>query len=208
MKPLLFTFLACLGLLLPAAAQTPAPKPKPPVETKLTSHDIRVLPFAQEHRDVKFKATSREFPSELTVTTSDKIHFYGKRRSDAAPMARGKPTGHIGQVALMPPGDRQGSLVLKKAFGTTMYFAVLELPDDTLSSKQMELKEGKTYSWSVKSENGTTTLRVASADGIEMAVNHAPSDKVLGVGFAGTVRNQGNEIDMTITYDQGKDPKP
>jgi len=188
-------FLAFLsGFALPASAQAPA------AAAKLTSRDIRVQPFAQEHKDTKFKANAREIPSEFVVTTTDKIRLYGKRRTDGAPSVRGQPTGHLGQLVLMPTGNRNGTLSLKKEFGLIHFFAVLELPDDALNSKPIELKEGKSYTWSVKSENGLTTLRIAGADGAEIASNSAPTDKVLGVGFAATARNKGNEIDLTIAY--------
>jgi hypothetical protein len=192
MKASLQFFLVTAVFTLPASAQAPIPK--------LSPRDIRVLPFAQEHKDTKFKSNTRELPSEFIVTTTDKIRFYGKRRTDGAPNVRGQPTGHLGQLALVPPGNRSGTLSLKKAFGLIHFFAVLELPDDTLDSKAIELKEGKNYTWSVKSENGLTTFLIVGADGAQIASNSAPADKVLGIGFAATARNRGNEIDMTITY--------
>lgn len=97
------------------------------------------------------------------------------------------------------PHHRQ--IFVKKDFGSTLFFSVIELPDDSLNSTQISLKEGKTYTWSVKSENGLTTLRVTGHDGVEISSTSAQTDKILGVGFAATVRNKGNEIDMTITYE-------
>ena len=190
---ILFAFVAAF-FTLSASAQAPAAAPR------LTPRDIRVHPFAQEHKDTKFKSNTREIPSELIVTTTGKIRFYGKRGIDGAPTVRGQPTGHLGQLALMPPGDRNGTLFLKKAFGLLHFFAVIELADDALNSKKIELKEGKNYTWSVTSDNGLTTLRIVGADGAEVASNSGPADKVLGVGFAATARNKGNEIDMTISY--------
>ena len=177
-----------------------APAQAPATPAKLTARDIRVQPFAQEHKEIKFKSNTRELPSEFIVTTGDKIHFYGKRRTDGAPSVRGQPTGHLGQLVLLPKGDRSGTLSLKKAFGLIHFFAVLELPGDALNSKPIELKEGQSYTWNIKSENGQTTLHILGADGSEIASNSAPADKVQGVGFAATARNKGNEIDMTITY--------
>jgi hypothetical protein len=54
----------------------------------------------------------------------------------------------------------------------------------------------------VKSENGRTILRVVDGNGVEIGSNAAETDKVLGVGFAATVRTQGNEVDLTMTYDK------
>ena len=193
-------FFATLFLFI-ASFCTPTASPQVPTGApKLTSRDIRVLPFTQEHKTTKFKPNTRELPSEFIVTTTDKIRFSGKRRTEGTPTVRGQPTGHLGQVALLPPGDRSGTLSLKKKFGLIIFDAVLELPDDTLNSKQIELKEGMNYTWSVKVGNGLTTFRILGTDGAEIVSSSAPADKVLGVGFAATARNKGNEIDMTITY--------
>lgn len=192
MKSLTIHLLAIAIFVIPALAQAPA---------KLNSRDIHVHPFAEEHRTIKFKANAGELPKEFTVTTTDKIRFYGKKRTDGAPSVRGKPVGHLGQVILLPPGDRKGTISLKKAFGLARFFAVIELPDDTLDSKEITLKEGNSYGWTAMAGNGVTTLRILAADGSEVASISGPSDKVRGLGFAGTVRNKGNEIDMTITYE-------
>ena len=192
MKSLTLHLLATVIFAIPALAQAPA---------KLTARDIHVHPFAEEHRTIKFKSNSGELPREFTVTTTDKIRIYGKKRADGAPSVRGKPTGHLGQVILLPPGDRKGTISLKKAFGLARFFAVVELPDDTLDCKEITLQEGKSYGWTATGGNGVTTLRILAADGSEVASISGPTDKVRGFGFAGTVRNKGNEIDMTITYE-------
>ena len=192
MKSLTLPLLALVLVASPTLAQAPA---------KLTARDIRVHPFAEEHRTIKFKVNSGEVPREFTVTTTDKIRFYGKKRTEGAPSVRGKPVGHLGQLILLPPGERKGIISLKKAFGLTRFFAVIELPDDTLDSKEVPLKEGKSYGWTATSANGVTTLRILAADGSELASTSGPTDKVRGLGFAGTARNKGNEIDMTITYE-------
>ena len=185
------TLLALVLLALPTSAQTPA---------KLTARDIHVHPFAEEHRETKFKSNGSVLPHDLTVTTTEKIHFYGKKRTKGAPTILGKPTGHLGQLVLLPPGNRKGTISLKKAFGLIRFFAVLELPDDTLDSKDMTLKEGKSYTWSAQTENSRTTLRILAEDGTEICSANGPTDKVRGFGFAITARNEGNEVDMTVTY--------
>ncbi len=190
MKTLLLPLAAIALSAMSAQAQAPA---------KLTPRDIHVHPFAEEHRTIKFKSNSSEIPREFTVATTDKIRFYGKKKTDGAPSVRGKPLGHLGQLVLLPPGDRKGTISLKKAFGLTRFFAVLELPDDTLDTKESALKEGKNYDWTTKAESGHTTLRILAADGSEVAAISGATDKVRSFGFAATARNKGNEIDMTIT---------
>jgi len=192
MKSLTLKLLALVLAAGPALAQAPA---------KLTPRNIHTHPFAEEHRTIKFKSNSAELPREFTVTTTDKIRFYGKKRTDGAPSVRGKPVGHLGQLILLPPGDRKGTISLKKAFGLVRFFAVTELPDDTLDTKETPLKEGKNYEWTVKTEGDRTTLRILAADGSEVASISGGTDKVRSVGFAATARNKGNEIDMTITYE-------
>jgi len=192
MKPLTLQLLALVLSAVPALAQAPV---------KLTPRDIHVHPFVEEHRAIKFKSNSGEVPREFTVTTTDKIRIYGRKRTDGAPSVRGKPAGHLGQLVLLPPGDRKGTLSVKKAFGLTRFFTVIELPDDTLDTKEVPLKEGKDYAWTAKAENGRTTLRILAADGSEVASSNGPTDKVRGFGFAVTARHKGNDIDLTVTYE-------
>ena len=167
----------------------------------LTAKDFRVLPFAEEHKEIEFKATDRQIPNELIVTTGDHVHFYGKKRGRVVDVL-GKPTGHVGKLVLLPPGDRSGTLTLKKAFGTAFFFTSVEIPGNALDSKRVELKEGNTYTWSIKTEGPNTIVRVLASDNAEISSQSVPKDKVLGVGFAGTVRNEGNEIDMTINFNR------
>ena len=188
----MLSLLALVLFAVPTRAQAPA---------KLMGRDIHVHPFAEEHKAIKFKSNTTELPREFTVTTTDKIRFYGKKRTGGAPSVRGKPVGHVGQLVLLPPGDRKGTITVKKAFGLIRFFAVVELPDDALDTKEALLKEGKDYAWTTKAENGRTTLRILAADGSEIASISGPSDKVRSFGFAATARNQGNEIDMTVTYE-------
>jgi hypothetical protein len=164
MKSIIAAICAAALLAGPVWAQAPAAPKATPV-AKLTARDIRALPFAREHKSVKFKPGTRELPDELTVSRTDHIRIWGKRKNDAAPVVRGVITGFIGQLALLPPGDRKGTLFLKKDFGGTEYFATLELSDDTLDSNQIKIKEGKTYPWTIKAEGGRTTLRVLDSDG-------------------------------------------
>ena len=185
------TLLAIILFASPTFAQAPA---------KLTARDIHVHPFAEEHRGTKFKSNSSVLPHDLTVTTTDKIHFYGKKRTKGSPTIQGKPTGHLGQLVLLPPGNWKGTISVKKAFGLIRFFAVLELPDDTLDCKDTTLKEGKSYTWSVQTENGRTTLRILADDGNEVSSINGPTDKVRGFGLAVTARNEGNEVDVTVTY--------
>src|SRR3954464_15145127 len=90
---------SAVGLVAQVAKSTPV--------AKLTARDIRGLPFAREQGSVKFKPGTRELPDELTVSRTDHIRIWGKRKSDAAPQVRGITTGFIGQVALLPAGDRK-----------------------------------------------------------------------------------------------------
>ena len=96
---------------------------------------------------------------------------------------------------------RAGGLVAKVASmeDVTYYFAVLELDDDTLDTKWLTLAANKPCQWSVKSEGGQTTLKIVSG-ATEVASLSAATEKVKGYGFAATVREKGNEADLTVTF--------
>jgi hypothetical protein len=202
MKTLYFSALVLFGSLAVSWSQTSpfSSKAGTPAPT-LTARDIHVYPFAEEHKDIKFKPTDRGIPNELIVTVTDHIHFYGKKRGHVVDLL-GVPTGHVGKIVILPPGDRSGTLTLKKSFGTTLFFNCFEVAGDKLRSQEMKLTEGNTYNWSVKNEGENTVLRIVGPDNKEVISHTIESAKVLGVGFAGTVRNEGNELDMTITFDR------
>ena len=199
-----FPFLALMTHLAWSQVPTPTkPTPAAPRPPVLTSRDIRVLPFAREWKERIFKRNDREMPDELRVSvTADRIRISGKKKAGDTPRVGEKSVGNVGKLVLLPPGDRSGTLTAK--FPTTedvrYYFLVLELADGTLDSKDMKLAADTNYEWSARTDAGQTTLRVAVAGGTEVASSSAPSDAVKGVGFASTVRSQGNEVDVSITF--------
>jgi hypothetical protein len=142
-------------------------------------------------------------PDELRVAVvGDRIHISGKKKTGGTPRVGEKSVGHVGKLVLLPAGDRSGTLTAK--FPTVedarYYFLVLELADGSLDSKDVKLTADTNYEWSARTEAGQTILRVAAAGGAEVAASSAPSATVKGVGFASTVRSQGNEVDLTITF--------
>jgi hypothetical protein len=200
MKILVLCSFLLMSLLDCAWAQTSSlPNRNTTPGAALTSKDIHVYPFAQEHKDMLFKPTDRSIPNELIVTVTDHIHVYGKKKSHVVQVL-GVPTGHVGKLVILPPGDRSGTLTIKKSFGTTLFFNCFELAGDKLDSQEMKLSEGVAYHWSVKNDGTHTAFRMTSPDNKEIA-HTIDSANVLGIGFAGTVRNEGNEIDLAITFD-------
>lgn len=198
-NPLSTGLLAGSALIAAALAQTAAPpaKPTPPAQ-RLTAKEIRVLPFCREFKEVKFKPNDREVPDELRVTVSPgSIHLYGRKKDNTAKI-RGRNSGHLGKVVLLPPAARAGTLTVKAptADEVTFYFAVLELAE-TLETKPIKLATGKTYDWAIESKDGETTLRVAEGR-VDLAVLRAGESQVRGAGFAATVRAKGNEADLSI----------
>ena len=183
-------------------AQAPvAPAKSPASPAKLTSKDFRVLPFCREFEHQKFKANDREMPDELRVTTSDRIHLYGKKRGDTVRVT-GREIGHAGKVVLLPAVPRSGTLTVNvpTVEEVTHYFAVIEMADESLETKSLKLVKGKKYLWSLKAEGGQTAFRIM-ADGVEVASLTGGTDSVKGFGFAATVRAKGNEADATVTFD-------
>jgi hypothetical protein len=182
-------------------AQSPAPPAKPTTPLPpITAKDVRAVPFCRE-LDTQDLSGKRGFPDELrVVTTSNKIHLYGKKREEGKFVVDGRPILHSGKLALLAPSDRTGKLSIKvpSAEDVTYYFAVLQFADGTLDAKRLKADLNKTYDWSVKTEAGQTTLRVLDGQTEVVAVK-APGEKVKGVGFASTVRWKGNESDLTFT---------
>lgn len=200
MKTPLLLILISTSLAGSAYSQAPAAKPATPVP-KLTAKDIRELPFSREFKETVFKANSRDTGDELRVTMAGGLHIYGKKRGETVEF-QGRKVGHIGKVALMPVGARSGKLTVKvpPAEEVTYYYAVLETPAGVLDTKPMKLAVGKTYLWSIKTEEGLTIFRVL--DGVaEVARLSGAEADVKGFGFAATVRSKGNEADLLATFD-------
>jgi hypothetical protein len=193
-------FLTLLAAVSPCGAQLPGPAGN--TSGRPSQKDIHVYRFSREFAEQKFDFNDVEMPDELRVTTTDKIHIVGKKREQKTQRVKGRLTGHIGKLALVTVGERTGKVMVKipPAQDVTYYFASLELTDDTLQTKIIELDAKKIYAWSVHSQNGQTTFRIVDG-ATEVMQLAAPSDKVKGFGFAATVRNSGNEADLSMTFD-------
>lgn len=182
---------ACSSLL----AQSPASKLPPP-------KDVQVVPFTREHKNVLFKPNDREMPDELRVTTTGQIRITGKKKVSPCPQVRGKPACHNGKLVLIPPGDRTGKLSVKQPSSNDLlyHFACVQLPAETLDTKEIDLKVGVEYTWEVKTTGDSTTFTVRDKANVLAALT-TTKDKFLGFGIAATVRYKGNEADLTMTFD-------
>ena len=106
----------------------------------------------------------------------------------------------MGKVALIPPTDRTGKLVVKaKPQEKGNYFITIEF-EDKLQTMEFKPKRGQVYNWLVKSENGNTTFKVTEGQA-EVAAITAPTAQVKGVGFAATARFTENEVDLDVSFD-------
>ena len=159
---ILFTFTASPAVV----AQLPGAKAPPP-PAKLTAKEVRGLPFCREFKEMIFKANSREIADELRVTMAAGVRISGKKRAEGGRFG-GKPVGHVGKVALMPVGARAGKLIAKvpSSEDVTYYYAMLEKADGKLDTKFLELLPAKAYTWSLKTEDGGTTLVVLRGRGV------------------------------------------
>jgi len=200
MKRMLFTLALWPLWASPAPAQLPGPGKAPASLPKLTAKDIRVLPFLREFWEVKFKPNDREAPDELRVTTTPtQVHLYGSKRGDKTVRIRERTSGHTGKVFLLPPASRAGKLTVKLPSSEEVryYYAVLEKAD-ALDSKPVKLEVGKVYAWSIKAEEGRTTLRLTEG-ATEVVSLSGLSEEVKGAGFAATVREKDHEADLMLT---------
>ncbi|HBJ87017.1 MAG TPA: hypothetical protein DDZ88_24795 [Verrucomicrobiales bacterium] len=175
-------------------AQNSKPVPKP------TPSEVRVLPFCGTKKDLKIDPKTKGIFNELSVTKSGRIRIYGTKQDDSGRI-NGEVVYHNGKIALIPTDDRTGKLVAKLGSQQSVrrYFVALEM-EDKLQTEEVTLKEGEIYNWSVKSENGNTTLKITTGQA-EVAMITAPTAQVKGVGFAATLRFTKNKADLEVEFD-------
>lgn len=178
-----------------AGKKTPAPK--------ITPKDVRDLPFCATEKTKKLNPKQKDMFDELRVTTSDRLRIHGKKQKDSGKID-GKAVFHNGKVALFPPLERSGNLTSKYAATEDVrrHFAVLET-GESLVVKELKLAEAVPYVWSITQTGGNTLLKVMQDGQTEVTVS-APSAQVTGAGFAATARWTGNEVDLSVTFDEPK----
>ena len=190
--------LAAIPVGSPARAQnSPVKEPGPP--PPITPKDVRVLPYSREHEKPSLDG-KRGYPDELrVVTTANKIHLYGTKRAQKETW-EGRLICHCGKLALLAPVPRKGKVSVKvpPADDVTYYYAVLEMTDGALESKELKVEPRKDYSWAFSTEAGESTFVVLDGQ-TQLARIKAPAEKVKGYGFSSTVRWKGNEADLTFT---------
>jgi hypothetical protein len=193
--------IALIALHVSSLAQVSSTGGSGAAPTKLTSRDIKVLPFVLELKETKFKPNDKAVPEELRATPLlNGIRLAGKKRVDVK-LVDQRPAGHFGKVVLLPPGERVGKLFVKVPSNDgahIYYYTVLEFAD-ALSTKKVLLKAGVNYDWSIKIENGQVVLRVLEG-AKELVALSAPSDQVQGAGFGATLRYTGQQADLTVEY--------
>ncbi|MEZ0277454.1 MAG: hypothetical protein ACAH88_21255 [Roseimicrobium sp.] len=166
----------------------------------ITSSDIRVVPFCATMSAKKLDPKTPGIFNELTVTKRDGFSIQGRKRNDSG-RVDGEVVYHLGKLALVPAGDRTGKISVEVPSKTnvTSYYAVLELAD-SLVSTQLKLEVGKNYSWSVASKGGQTIMRVMDGN-VQVDAVQTDTDKLLGIGFAASVRWEKNEADIHVTFE-------
>ncbi|WP_206026094.1 hypothetical protein [Roseimicrobium sp. ORNL1] len=166
----------------------------------ITAADIRVLPFCATMSTKKLDPETPGIFNELSVTKRDGFSIQGRKRNDSGRID-GEVIYHLGKLALVPAGDRTGKLSVEVPSKTnvTSYYAVLELADSLVSS-QLKLEVGKKYTWSVASKDGQTLLRVMNGN-VQVGEVHTDTDKLVGFGFAASVRWEKNEADIHVTFE-------
>lgn len=189
-----------VALLIFAASncEMQAALPTPP--PKLSAKDFTVLPFCNTLSTQKLDPKQKKIFNELKVTTSDRIHIFGKKVYEAGWVGTALHF-HLGKVVLAPPGDRTGTLSVKQPSGSDSisYYLVLDL-GDKLKTKWVTLKKGPTYIWTLKTAAGVKKFTVLE-EGKEVCVLSAPEATVAGFGFAATARWPGNEVDLAAEFD-------
>lgn len=154
-------------------------------------------------KGVKLNPKLKDMFDELRVTTSDRIRIHGKKKEDSGKVD-GKVVYHNGKLALFPPVERGGMLTSKYPFTDDVrrHFAVLET-GDTLVVQELKLGANTPYAWSITQSGGNTVLKVIQEGQTTVTVT-APTAQVTGAGFAATARWIGNEVDLSVTFDEPK----
>ena len=176
-----------------------AVKKEPP--PKISPKDVRDFPFCATMKAVKLNPKQKDMFDELRVTASDRIRIHGKKKEDSGKVD-GKVVYHNGKLALFPPLVRSGSVVSKlpPTEDVRRHFAVLET-GGTLVTEELKLGENTPHAWTITQEGGNTILKVIQDDQTAVTVK-APSAQVTGAGFAATARWIGNEVDLSVTFDE------
>lgn len=176
-----------------------AGKKDPP--PKITPKDVRDFPFCATMKAVKLNPKQKDMFDELRVTTSDRIRIHGKKKEDSGKVD-GKVVYHNGKLALFPPLEHSGSITSKypPTEDVRRHFAVLET-GDTLVAQELKLGENTPHVWTLTQEGGNTILKILQ-DGQTTVTVTAPTAQVTGAGFAATARWIGNEVDLSVTFDE------
>lgn len=187
-----------------AAAALPAgapPQKSPP--PKVTPKDVRDYPFCATMKSVRLNPKQKDMFDELRVTTSDRIRIHGKKKEDSGKVD-GKVVYHNGKLALFPPLERSGAVTSKLAptEDVRRHFAVLET-GDALVVQELKLGEKTPHAWSITQSGESTVLKVIQEGQTTVTVT-APTAQVTGAGFAATARWIGNEVDLSVTFDEPK----
>jgi len=181
-----------------ASVVTPGKKDPPP---KITPKDVRDFPFCATMKAAKLNPKQKDMFDELRVTTSDRIRIHGKKKEDSGKVA-GKVVYHNGKLALFPPLERSGTITSKHppTEDVRRHFAVLET-GDTLVVEELKLGENIAQAWTLTQESGNTILKISQGGQTTVTVA-APSAQVTGAGFAATARWIGNEVDLSVNFDE------
>lgn len=197
------TIFAETSVLTPGFKAGISPTPKKESTPKLTSKDVRELPFCATEPKTKYDPKEKGIFDELKVTVSDRIHIHGKKKWDAG-RVKGNILYQLGKAALFPVAERSGSLIAKEPTesGVRRHFAVLETAEG-LIPKEITLSSGKSYAW-VLTTDGSETVLTVTEDGQLIGKVSGPAASITGCGFAAAVRWVGNEVDLVVTFDDNK----
>jgi len=176
-----------------------AGKKDPP--PKITPKDVRNFPFCATMKEVKLNPRQKDMFDELRVTTSDRIRIHGKKKEDTGKVD-GKVVYHNGKLALFPPLERGGMITSKHppTEDVRRHFAVLET-GDALVAQELKLGENTPHAWTLTQAGGNTILKVIQEGQTTVTVT-APTAQVTGAGFAATARWIGNEVDLSVNFDE------
>lgn len=189
-----------------AAGETPAPR--------LDSKDFQIVPFCTVATDRKLDPKTKNIFDELKVSVNagrqTRYRISGKKKHEAGDL-EGQPVLHLGKLVLAPIADRVGSVNAKLPTVTDVrsYFMCVEYGEGKLKTEHVKLPEKTDCFWKVETKDGETEFLLYQVTKAEDGKGYdkqtlgsitVPKDQAKAFGFAATVRWQGNEADLAVTF--------
>lgn len=207
-SPLRLVHLFSIFLALDSAA-VEGPPPR------LDAKDFEIVPFCTAASDRKLNPKTKKIFDELKVSVNvgkqTRYRISGKKKDEVGDL-EGEPVLHLGKLVLAPVANRIGSVNAKLPTVTDVrfYFMCVADGEGKLKTENVKLPEKTDCFWTLNTSDGETVFHLYKV--VEVLEGEPPKKVTLGkitvpeaeaksFGFAATVRWQGNEADLSVSFD-------